>query len=363
MIDIQEKEDTTSNHPKGAATDTTLVEMLIHGIKAGKITAYSNADRTMPLTVADIDHMIIAAPDTVTILDPVNGGEQTMVVTHDFDYGAIHKYRILEEWAYNPATANTNIHIAGIAPVRDIYGSDGSFRGVQAMFWVHYTDIQDVLTRYAQHHPDNNLVAGIWNDYFLNNEKQNNKTTGAEYKKEAVRIITIGEPEDTVIHHLRDMDADDTTLMSMIIIALKSGTIHRDSVMEQKFTDEFSTEIFWRKPDTTTIVDPVSGKEITKVVAHELEDYQSIKKYGLLENWVFNTATGNTNIQIVGIAPLMGFHSNDSGYKYEAIFWLRYDDAKPTITYYEHKQHSSNTFATKIWNNYFYSDVRPTGVK
>lgn len=166
-IDMQIKEDDKKHHLKDLSNDTTLVEMILNAIKAGKITAYSNWDHsfTKKVTYKEIYAAQVPKPDTVIIVDPVTGQELQKIVAHDFDPDVVRKYRILENWTFNPTTGNTDIHIEGVAPLREIV-VDGNFRGMQALFWVHYNELLPILTHYEQLHPENSIATGIWNDYF-----------------------------------------------------------------------------------------------------------------------------------------------------------------------------------------------------
>ncbi len=172
-LDMQTKEDTKVHHLRDVSNDTTLIEMILKEIKAGRITAYSNYDHsfTTKLTVKEINDMLIAKPDTVMLVDPVTGGETIKIINHDFDPDAVHKYRLLEEWTFDPSTGNTDIHITGVAPLREIFNEGGTFRGMQAIFWIHYNELVGVLAHYEQYHPDNSLALHIWGDYFLSDVK------------------------------------------------------------------------------------------------------------------------------------------------------------------------------------------------
>ena len=109
----------------------------------------------------------------MTIVDPVTGTEIQKIIRRDFDPTVIRKYRILEEWAFNPRTGKTDIQITGIAPMLEVYGEDGSYRGSKSMFWVRYNDARPVVEKYDQMHPNHTLASLIWDDYFLSEVKPN----------------------------------------------------------------------------------------------------------------------------------------------------------------------------------------------
>jgi hypothetical protein len=176
-IIVKDTEDTKKHHLRDLGTDTTLLEMIVNAVKAGKLTAYSNFDYrfTTKLTMGQFNDMINPKPDTVTVTDPASGKERTVMVNHDFDYDAVTKFRILEDWTFNTTTGNTDIHIEGIAPIKEIYGQNGDFRGTQAMFWLKYNEVAPILDRYAKIHPDKSLGFRIWNDYFYSDVKPGEK--------------------------------------------------------------------------------------------------------------------------------------------------------------------------------------------
>ena len=173
VIDMQEPEDTIVHHLRDAGNNTTLTEMMVNAIKTGNVAAYSNYDNTFStkLTIAQINEMTSSKLDTVVMTDPVTGKEVMKIISRDMNYDLIHKFRLLEDWTFNPGTGKTEIQIVGIAPIREIYGEDGSFRGVQAMFWLHYNDALPIISHYEQYHPNNTIAEHIWNDYFLSEVK------------------------------------------------------------------------------------------------------------------------------------------------------------------------------------------------
>ncbi len=174
MIDFNEPEDTVMRHLRQPEPDSTLLEIMALSINAGKLTAYSSFDTrfTEKITKEDFKKMMSADPDTALLTDPVTGKEIVKVIKRDIDYSKVTKYRILEEWTYNQRTRKTEIEVIGIAPMLDIYGMDGTFRGRKPFFWVRYNDIQSLLARYELYHPHNTLASHIWEDNFKSPEKQ-----------------------------------------------------------------------------------------------------------------------------------------------------------------------------------------------
>ena len=177
VVDIREKQDTILHHLRDISPDATLLEMIVKEIKAGSLTAYSNRDGnfTTKLTIDAVNEMFPPHFDTFILTDPLTDKKATKIAKNDFDYASIHKYRILEEWIYNPATDKTEIQIKGISPLMNFYGCDGSFHGHRAMFSVRYSDIKNLIANYELYHPNNSLASHIWDDYFNSDEEKTQK--------------------------------------------------------------------------------------------------------------------------------------------------------------------------------------------
>lgn len=171
-IDMKVPEDEKKHHLKEVSYDTTLLEILCNAVYAGRITPWANDDPyfSHKMTIEELNKLLIPTPDTVIITDPSTDQEIRKIVRHDFDYERVSKYRLLEDWTFNPATGNTDIHIEGIAPVIEIY-VDGELRGERALFWMRYSDVIPVLQHYEQSHPLNTFAQHIWNDYFYSDVK------------------------------------------------------------------------------------------------------------------------------------------------------------------------------------------------
>ena len=167
-VDISIPDDTVHRHFRNQGDDSTMLEMMVVRMKSGKLSAYSNYDThfSTKLTKDNMIQMLGGKTDTMTAVDPVTGQERMKVVHMDFNYDVVTKYRILEEWIFNPHTGVTDVQITGIAPIKDIYNEDGSLRASATMFWVHYGDVKDIIAAYDSYHPQHTIADAIWRDYF-----------------------------------------------------------------------------------------------------------------------------------------------------------------------------------------------------
>jgi hypothetical protein len=105
-------------------------------------------------------------------------------------------------------------------------------------------------------------------------------------------------------------------------------------------------------PDTIDIVDPTTNKEEKKIVLRDF-NCDSVHKYRIYEEWVFIPATGETEVQIIGIAPIRKVYGGDGVFRGSTpIFLLTYNDALTFIEKVD-EQHVDNSVTQKIWMAYF----------
>jgi len=145
-----------------------FIEILIDAIKRGKIKAYSSFDDrfTNILTKEQLEEQVAGKMDTNTIVDPVTGDEKIVTTKHDFNPETITKYRLKEDWIFDRNVGAMVVRIVGLAPVKDVYGEDGIYRGSQPMFWLYYPDIRGLLAQYEVFNPQNDVYRYTWDEFF-----------------------------------------------------------------------------------------------------------------------------------------------------------------------------------------------------
>jgi gliding motility associated protien GldN len=145
-----------------------FIEILIDALKTGKIKGYKQFDDrfTTLMNKEDIMESVAGKTDTVMITNPIDNTEEQKITHRDFDPTAIRKYRIKEDWIFDRNQGQMVVRIIGLAPVKDIYGDDGIYRGSQAMFWLYYPDIRNLLAQYEVYNPQNDIARYTWDEFF-----------------------------------------------------------------------------------------------------------------------------------------------------------------------------------------------------
>lgn len=146
----------------------TFIEILIDGVKKGKMQAYDGLDErfTTPLTKERLMELLIGKPDTSMVENPITGEMTRRIVNNEFDLNKVTKYRIKEDVMFDRNLGKKVTRIIGLAPLKDQTTSSGEFMGTAPLFWLYYPDIRDVLAQYEVFNPENDVARMTWDDYF-----------------------------------------------------------------------------------------------------------------------------------------------------------------------------------------------------
>ena len=89
------------------------------------------------------------------------------------------------------------------------------------------------------------------------------------------------------------------------------------------------------KTDTTTVVNPVTLEEETKVIHNELT-WDRVNKFRLKEDWLFDEQTSTMMCRILGVAPVMEDLDQNGNYRGDQVmYWCYYPDLRPILVKYE----------------------------
>ncbi len=92
--------------------------------------------------------------------------------------------------------------------------------------------------------------------------------------------------------------------------------------------------------DTITVIDPVTYEETRKIVKNDF-NWESVTRFRIKEDWVFDKQTSTMIVRILGIAPIREVYDENDNYRGEqAMFWAYYPDLRPYLI----KQETFNRF-------------------
>jgi len=170
-IDIRQKQNMAFRYPGDDNTGGGMfIEILIDAVKKGKVKAYSTVDDrfTSALTKEQILEGLTGKPDTIPVVDPITGETSYKIIQRDFNPDMVTKFRLKEDWIFDRNLGRMVVRIIGLAPLKDIYNEDGSFRASTPMFWLYYPELRDLLVQYEVYNPENDVARMNWDEFFEN---------------------------------------------------------------------------------------------------------------------------------------------------------------------------------------------------
>lgn len=159
VIDTRQK----MNHTFAFSKQPFIAVLLDIIQKHPDASIFMDDEFTIPTDYAEVSKQIGGA-DSVKVVDPDTGEETWRVVTNDFDWAAVKKFRLKEDWVFDQSDSRMVVRILGIAPIREVYDKNGEYRGDQAMFWMYYPNFRQYLIKYETFNPFNDSNRLTWDD-------------------------------------------------------------------------------------------------------------------------------------------------------------------------------------------------------
>jgi gliding motility associated protien GldN len=128
-----------------------FMTVIMDAIREGTITAYdpSKDDQFLvPYTYQEIEKKYNKT-DTVPVYDPNNPQRilRYEVVNEDFRSTDVQRIKLKEEWFFDKQRSQMDVRILGICPVINLYDENGSFFGLQEMFWIYFPEARPIFSQ------------------------------------------------------------------------------------------------------------------------------------------------------------------------------------------------------------------------
>lgn len=130
---------------------------------------------------------------------------------------------------------------------------------------------------------------------------------------------------------------DNKRLINIMLRAIKDDSVQAFSSIDDRFTTPINFEEalagFGGGTDTSARYD-MDGNIAGYQVRSRAVSPDSIYKFRIKEEWLFNKRDGKTYVRILGIAPVTSYTTSD-GYTMDnsehAVFWIYYPDLRKTL--------------------------------
>lgn len=164
----------------------------------------------------------------------------------------------------------------------------------------------------------------------------------ALYTEKVWREVDLREKMNMPFRFKTEDDNGDQRFISILLKAVKSGEVTAFDATDDRFTTPLdSTAVGMLTagglPDTTAVRDINDPNKIVKyVVSTTSFDPESVLKFRIKEEWVFDREASRMFVRILGIAPLRTVLNENGTERGQApMFWVYYPDLRPTLAKYE----------------------------
>lgn len=152
------------------------------------------------------------------------------------------------------------------------------------------------------------------------------------------RTIDTRTQKNAVYFYNKDIEGgDNSRLINLMLKAVLEDSVQAFSNIDDRFTTPISFDDavagFGGGKDTSAKYD-LDGNIVGYQVRSKNVSADSVYKFRLKEEWLFNKRDGKTYVRILGIAPLANYVTSD-GYVMDnsehAVFWIYYPDLRKTL--------------------------------
>ena len=189
-----------------------FVEILLDGIKRGKIRAYTDDKFTREYSYDDISKKL-SSESQVEVADAVTGEISLKTSYNTFNPEQVAMYEIEEDYIFDRNAGRMVARLRSITPMLAILDDNTSeFLAWKTLFTIYYPDARALLSQYEIYNPQNDVHRQSWSDYldrmmyngFITKSSRNNPTN-ADLKQNSLRGLYEGQKEMEMLIQ-KDMD-------------------------------------------------------------------------------------------------------------------------------------------------------------
>lgn len=183
----------------------------------------------------------------------------------------------------------------------------------------------------------------------------------AVYRQRVWREIDTREKMNQAFRYAADEDNGNQRFIAIILKAIRSREITAFDAADDRFTTPLTPqkvmEAFSGGVDTVPVYNMAGDIERYEVRAREI-DPDSIYRFRIKEEWVFDKESSRMFVRILGIAPIKRLTRSDGTDlipgqpEYAPLFWIYYPDSRPLLAKYE-AFNGKNYGARMTWEELF----------
>ncbi|GEO10676.1 type IX secretion system ring protein PorN/GldN [Segetibacter aerophilus] len=161
----------------------------------------------------------------------------------------------------------------------------------------------------------------------------------AVYKQRVWREIDTREKINLPFRYAANEDNGNQRFISILYSAIQAGDVTVFSGDDDRFTVPLTKEDVAKNitggMDTVPVVD-MNGEVSSYEARQRMVEPDSIYRFRLKEEWIFDKESSRMFVRILGIAPVMTqYTSSGVAVGDRTLFWAYYPDLRPTLAKYE----------------------------
>ena len=187
----------------------------------------------------------------------------------------------------------------------------------------------------------------------------------AVYQQRLWREIDIHEKMNLAFLYRADEDNGNQRFISILLNHIKTGEVTAFSPIDDRFTtpitvSEITKQLVGEVKKISVpnwAEDPDGSKGIMKdsIISEEFNPDNTVEKYWIKEDMVFDKESARMHVRILGIAPLRTIRNEDGSYRdVTPLFWVYYPDLRTILSKYE-AYNGKNYGARSSWEEIFES--------
>lgn len=189
----------------------------------------------------------------------------------------------------------------------------------------------------------------------------------ATYVQRVWREIDVHEKINLPFSYKAESDQGNQRFIMILLNAIKKEEITAFSAAngDDRFTTPISYKEISRKligdskkiqvPDWTNDPDGSKGLMRDSVIVAEFNPDNTVERYWVKEDWIFDKESSRIHTRILGIAPIKTVRNDDGSFRaVEPAFWVYYPDLRPMLARFE-VYNGKNFGARMSWEELFES--------
>jgi len=169
LIDLREKINQPLYYPTLETKDgrRNFLTVILDEIKADRIKAYSTLDPKVPTTYQDIENNMGAASRNESMQINAAGDTKDTTIMESSKPEEVKQLLLYEEWYFDKKLSKLDVRIIAIEPFYMAYDNQLGRVSRKGLFWIHFDDIRDVLSKNEVFVTNNDAQRISFDDLFM----------------------------------------------------------------------------------------------------------------------------------------------------------------------------------------------------